>query len=149
MANTLQNSYITQALAPQTVAATTETTGTGIDTATLNGFSDVVFVLTSSAVTDTSGTFTVRESADNSTYDATAIATVTYAQTTTVVGTYMISVRLGGSRKRYLRVSHTSGSATSRIVGAIAVGCNPGTGVNGATEALRATNAGLLGRSVI
>jgi hypothetical protein len=148
MANTLQNSYITQALAPQTVAATTETTGTGVDTATLNGFSDVVFVLTSSSVTDTSGTLTVRESADNSTYDATAIATVTYNQTS-AVGTYMISVRLGGSRKRYLRVSHTSGSATSRIVGAIAVGCNPGTGVNGATEALRATNAGLVARSVI
>jgi hypothetical protein len=61
----------------------------------------------------------------------------------------MISVRLGGSRKRYLRVSHTSASSTSRIVAAIAIGCNPGTGVNGATEALRATNAGLLGRSVI
>jgi len=148
MANTLQNSYITQALAPQTVAATTETTGTGVDTATLNGFSDVVFVLTSSSVTDTSGTLTVRESADNSTYDATAIATVTYNQTS-AVGTYMISVRLGGSRKRYLRVSHTSGSGTSRIVAAIAVGCNPGTGVNGATEALRATNAGLVARAVI
>jgi len=148
MANTLQNSYITQALAPQTVAAATETTGTGVDTSTLNGFSDVVFVLTSSSVSDTSGTLTVRESADNSTYDSTAIATVTYNQTS-AVGTYMISVRLGGSRKRYLRVSHTSGSGTSRIVAAIAVGCNPGTGVNGATEALRATNAGLVARSVI
>lgn len=147
--NILQNSLITQALAPQTVAATTETTGTAIDlqNTTLLGFSEIVFVLTSSSVTDTTGTFVIKESADNSTY-GTAIASVTYNQTS-AVGTYMISVRTGGPRLRYLRVSHTSGSATSRIVGAIAIGVNPVGGVNGSTEATRATNAGLLGRAVI
>ena len=146
--NDLQNAYIAQALAPQSVAATTETTGTGLDTANLNGFSDVVFILTSASGTDTTGTFTVRESADNSTYDATAIASVTYNQTS-AVGTYLISVRLGGARKRYLRCSHTAGNATARVVGAVVIGLNPGTGVNGATEALRATNAGLVARAVI
>lgn len=148
--NILQNSLITQALAPQTVAATTETTGTAIDlqSTSLLGFSDIVFILTSSAIADTSGTFVVKESADNSTYSA-AIATVTYAQSTAVVGTYMISVRTGGARLRYLRVSHTSGSASSRIVGAVAIGVNPVGGVNGSSEPARATAAGLLGRAVI
>jgi hypothetical protein len=147
--NILQNSLITQALAPQTVAATSETTGTAIDlqNTTLLGFSEIVFVLTSSSVTDTTGTFVIKESADNSTY-GTAIATVTYNQTS-AVGTYMISVRTGGPRLRYLRISHTSGSATSRIVGAVAIGVNPVGGINGSTETLRATNAGLLGRAVI
>lgn len=147
--NILQNSLITQALAPQTVAATTETTGTAIDlqSTSLLGFSEIVFVLTSSSVTDTTGTFVIKESADNSTYSA-AIATVTYNQTT-AVGTYMISVRTGGNRLRYLRLSHTSGSATSRIVGAIAIGVNPVGGVNGSSEAARATAAGLIARAVI
>lgn len=147
--NDLQNSLITQALAPQAVAATTETTGTAIDlrNATLGGYSDLVFILTSASGTDTSGTFAVKESDDNSSYGS-AIASVTYNQTA-AVGTYMISVRLGGARKRYLRCSHTAGNATSRVVGAIAIGLNPAHGVNGSTEALRATNAGLVARAVI
>lgn len=90
--NPLQNSLITQALAPQAVAATTETTGTVIDLqsstlAALGGFSDIVFILTSASGTDTSGTFVVKESSDNSTYTAITNATVTYNQTA-AVGTY-------------------------------------------------------------
>lgn len=151
--NALQNSLITQALAPQAVAATTETTGTVIDLqsstlAALGGFSDIVFILTSATGTDTSGTFVVKESSDNSTYTAITGATVTYNQTA-AVGTYMISVQTGGPRQRYLRVSHTAGTATSRVVGAVAIGINPCNGINGSSEATRATNAGLVARAVV
>lgn len=151
--NALQNSLITQALTPQAVAATTETTGTVIDLqsstlAALGGFSDIVFILTSATGTDTSGTFVVKESSDNVTYTAITNATVTYTQNPGV-GTYMISVQTGGPRQRYLRCSHTAGSATSRAVAAIAIGINPCNGVNGSSEATRATNAGLAARAVV
>lgn len=151
--NPLQNSLITQALTPQAVAATTETTGTVIDLqsttlAALGGFSDIIFILTSASGTDTSGTFVVKESSDNSTYTAITNATVTYNQTS-AVGTYMISVQTGGPRQRYLRVSHTAGTATSRAIGAIAIGINPCNGINGSTEAARATAAGLVARAVV
>ena len=151
--NPLQNSLITQALSPQAIAATTETVGTVIDLqsstlAALGGFSDIVFILTSASGSDTTGTFLVKESSDNSTFTAITNATVTYNQTS-AVGTYMISVQTGGPRLRYLRCSHTAGSATSRVIGAIAIGINPCNGINGSTEAARATAAGLVARAVV
>lgn len=146
----LQNSFITQALAPQAVAATTETTGTVIDlqNATYGGFASIVFILTSASGTDTSGTFVVKESSDNSTYTTISGATVTYNQTS-AVGTYMIHVTLGGPRLRYLRVSHTAGTATSRAIAAVAIGVFPANGVTGTTEAARATSQGLVARAVV
>jgi hypothetical protein len=150
MANALQNSYITQALTPQSVAATTETTGTVIDLQGVTNtgtFSDIVFILTSATGSDTTGTFVVKEGTDGSTF-STTVGSVTYNQSS-AVGTYMISIRLGGPRARYLRCSHTAGNATARVIAAIAVGCNPAYGVNGSSEALRATNAGLVARTVV
>jgi hypothetical protein len=61
----------------------------------------------------------------------------------------MISVQTGGPRQRYLRCSHTAGTATSRVIGAVAIGINPCNGVNGSTEAARATAAGLVARAVV
>lgn len=144
----MQNAYIVNAIAPQAIASSSEQLGSAIDlqNATLGQFSDLTFVLTTDNVA-TVTTFVIKESSDNSTYTAITSATVT--TTSATAGTYMINVSLGGPRLRYMKVSLTASNSTSHVVGCVAIGGFPAFGVNGTTEALRATNAGLVARAVV
>ena len=145
--NNLQNSYVYQALTPQALASTSELLGTAIDASKLGSFSDLVFFVSTSSTVGTL-TVVVKESATT----GGSYATITGTSLTMVpstAGTSMISVRLGGARLGFFKISITSDDATSRSLSAIALGVNPTQGVLGSTEALRATNAGLLKRTVV
>ena len=144
--NQLQNSYVYTALTPQALASTSELLGTAIDASKLGSFSDLVFFVSTSSVVGTV-TVVIKESATSGGTYTTTGATLTLAPST--AGTSMLSVRLGGARLGFFKISCTSDDATSRLLSSVAIGINPTTGVNGATEALRATNAGLLKRSVV
>jgi hypothetical protein len=145
--NDLQNAYVTTAYTPAALASTSESLGPAIDVSSLGGFSDAVFFITTSS---TAGAVTVaiKESATSGgSYTTITNATVTLAAST--AGVAMISVRLGGPRLGFFKVSFTAATADSRVLSAVVVGLNPNYGVNGSTEALRATNAGLLSRAVV
>lgn len=145
--NDLQNSYVTTAYTPAALASLTESLGPAIDVSSLGGFSDAVFFITTNS---TAGAVTVviKESATSGgSYTTITGSTITLAAST--AGTAMISVRLGGPRLGFFKVSFTAATTDSRILSAVVVGLNPGLGVNGSTEALRATNAGLLSRAVV
>jgi len=145
--NILHNSYITPAYTPAALASTSESLGTAIDVSSLGGFSDVAFLVSTSSQLGTV-TVAIKESATSGgSYTAITNATVTLAAST--AGVSMITVRLGGPRLGFLKVSFTASTADSRVLSAVAIGVNPANGVNGSTEALRATNAGLLSRAVV
>jgi hypothetical protein len=144
----MQNSYITSVYLNGTASGTSELLSTKVDlkNSTLGAFSNLTFVL-STLATDTAVTFVIKESSDDSTYTAISGATIT---TTAAGGVYMIDVSLGGPRLRYYKVSITpSTSVAARTLSCIAIGSNPAFGVNGDTEATRATNAGLVSRVVV
>jgi hypothetical protein len=145
--NTLQNAYVFNALAPQALAATTELLGSAIDLSQLGGLDTIVYYVSTNSITG-DVTVAVKESATTGgTYTAITNATTTLVASN--AGTTMISVKLGGARLGFQKISLTAATATSRQVSAIAIATNPAFGVNGSTEALRATNAGLLSRAVV
>jgi hypothetical protein len=144
---TLQNSYIKTAYTPAALASSSESLGAAIDLAQLGGLDTVVYLITTSS---TAGAVTVaiKESATSGgSYAAITGATVTLAAST--AGVAMISVKLGGPRLGFQKISFTAATTDSRVLSAVVIGTNPAQGVNGATEALRATNAGLLSRAVV
>ena len=146
----MQNSYIVNAFFPQLAAGTAEILGTKIDVqnSTLGTFSNLTFILSTAAADSGAVTFAIKESSDDSTYTAISGASITTTASTN--GTYMIDVNLGGPRLRYYKVSVTPATnVTTRILNCVCVGSNPALGVNGATETLRATNAGLVARAVV
>jgi hypothetical protein len=145
----IHNALITTAYAPAAVAASGTTTGTAIDLTTLNGFSEICFILTTTAVVDTGNIFFIRTSdASGGTYADVTGATITLTSNT--AGTYLISIRLNNAALlRFVRVSYTTATATSRTVSVVAVGLNPSNGVRGSTEAARATSGGLVARALI
>lgn len=145
--NDLQNSYVTTAYTPAALAATTESLGPAIDVTSLGGFSDAVFFITTSSTAGTVAVAIKESATSGGTYAAITNASVTLAAS--AAGVAMISVRLGGPRLGFLKVSFTASSADSRVLSAVVVGLNPNYGANGSTEALRATNAGLLSRAVV
>lgn len=143
----LQNSYIATAYTPAALASTSESLGSAIDLAKLGGLDTIVYIVNTNS---TAGAVTVaiKESdATGGTYTAISGATVTLAAST--AGTAMISVKLGGPRLQFQKISFTAATADSRVLSATYIGTNPAFGVNGSTEALRATNAGLLSRAVV
>ncbi len=144
---TLQNSYIKTAYTPAALASSSESFGTAIDLAQLGGLDSAVYLITTSS---TAGDVTVKinESATSG-GSYTAITNATVTLTASVAGVAMISVKLGGPRLRYQKISFTAATTDSRVLSAVVIGTNPAQGVNGATEALRATNAGLLSRAVV
>lgn len=145
--NDLQNAYVTTAYTPAALASMSESLGPAIDVSSLGGFSDAVFFITTSS---TAGAVTVviKESATSGgSYTTITGSTITLAAST--AGVAMISVRLGGPRLGFFKVSFTAATTDSRVLSAVVVGLNPNYGVNGSTEALRATNAGLLSRAVV
>lgn len=145
----IHNALITTAYTPAAVAAAGTTTGTAIDLTTLNGFSEICFILTQTQVVDTGNIFFIRTSdASGGTYTDVVGATITL--TSNVAGTYLISIRLNNPNlQRFVRVSYTALTSTSRTVSVVAVGLNPSNGVRGSNEAARATSAGLVARAAI
>ena len=143
----LQNSYVFNALAPQALASTSELLGSALDLSQLGGLDTIVYYVSTNSITG-DVTVVVKESATTGgTYTAITGATTTLVASN--AGTTMISVKLGGSRLGFQKLSLTAATATSRQVAAIAIATNPAQGVNGSTEATRATNAGLLSRAVV
>ena len=144
---TLQNSYVFNALTPQALAATTELLGTAIDLSQLGGLDSITYYVSTNSIAG-DVTVVVKESATTGgTYAAITNATTTLLGSN--AGTTMIAVKLGGARLGFQKISLTAASATSRVLSAVAIATNPAQGVNGSTEALRATNAGLLSRAVV
>lgn len=145
----LHNALITTAYPAAAVASAATTTGTAIDLTTLNGFSEIGFILTQTAVVDTGNVFFIRTSdASGGSYADVVGASITLTSNT--AGTYLITIRLNNPNlQRFVRVSYTAGTATSRTVAVVAVGLNPSNGVRGSNEAARATSAGLVARAAI
>lgn len=143
----LQNSYIATAYTPAALAATSESLGSAIDLAKLGGLDSIVYLISTSATTGNVTVAIKESSASGGTYTAITGATVTL--TGGVAGTAMISIKLGGPRLQFQKISFTAATNDSRVLSATYIGTNPAQGVNGATEALRATNAGLLSRAVV
>jgi len=143
----LQNSYITTAYTPAALASTSESLGAAIDLSQLGGLSEINFLVTTSSQLGTV-TVAIKESATSGgTYTAISGATVTLAAST--AGVAMICVQLGGPRLGFQKISMTASTVDSRVLSAVAIGGDPVKGVSGSTEALRATNAGLLSRAVV
>jgi len=146
----LQNSYIVSAYLNGAASGTSELLSTKVDllNSTLGAFSNLTFILSTAAADGGTVAFVIKESSDDSTY--TAITNASITTTASTAGTYMIDVNLGGPRLRYYKVSLTpSTSVATRTLSCVAIGSNPAFGVNGATEATRATNAGLVARAVV
>lgn len=145
--NTLQNSYITTAYTPAAYASTSETLGPAIDLAQLGGLGEVTYLLTTSSQLGTVAVAIKESATSGGSYTTITGATLTLAAST--AGTAMLCVQLGGSRLGFQKISLTPSTADSRVVSATVIGTDPAQGVNGSTEALRATNAGLLSRAVV
>ena len=145
--NDLQNSYVTTAYTPAALASMSESLGPAIDVSSLGSFSDAVFFISTSSTAGTVAVAIKESATSGGSYAAITGASVSLAAST--AGVAMISVRLGGSRLGFLKVSFTASTTDSRVLSAVVVGLNPALGVNGSTEALRATNAGLLSRAVV
>jgi hypothetical protein len=146
----MQNSYIVSTYLSGAASGTSELLSTKVDlnNSTLGSFSNLTFILSTAAADGGAVTFTIKESSDDSTY--TAISGATLTTTASTAGTYMIDVNLGGPRLRYYKVSLTPATnVATRTLSCIAIGTNPAFGVNGASEATRATNAGLVARAVV
>jgi len=143
----MQNAYIVTAYTPAALASSSESLGTAIDLSQLGGLAEVTYLITTNS---TAGAVTVaiKESATTGgSYTAITNATVTLAAST--AGTAMITIQLGGHRLGFQKISFTAATTDSRVLSAVVIGGNPVKGVAGSTEALRATNAGLLSRAVV
>jgi hypothetical protein len=133
-------------------------TGTAFDTSVLGGLGEAACIVTFGNVAADTTVLKIEESDDNSSWaDVTSGGFSGTALPTAAAGDnklWLFHVELGGSRKRYLRVSCTPGAAAT-LYGAVWIGLNPAQGINGSTEIARgaAQNLGnsssLLGRIVL
>lgn len=134
-------------------------TGTAFDTSVLGGLGEAACIVTFGAIGAANvSVLKIEESDDNSSWgDVTGGGFTSTALPDATNGDnklWLFHVELGGSRKRYLRVSCTSG-AVATLYGAVWIGLNPAQGINGSNEIARgaAQNLGnsssLLGRIVL
>ena len=157
---TLLNTYFkdgTSTGGPLDINGTTNT-GTAFDTSVLGGLGEAACIVTFGNVAADTTAIKVEESNDNSAW--VDVTNGGFTSTALPAGTggdnkqWLFHFELGGSRRRYLRVTCTAGAAAT-LYGAVWIGLNPAQGINGSTEVARgaAQNLGnsssLLGRIVL
>jgi hypothetical protein len=133
-------------------------TGTAFDTSVLGGLGEAACIVTFGNVAADTTVLKIEESDNNSDWSNVTNGGFSGVDLPLATGgdnkLWLFHVELGGSRKRYLRVSCTPGAAAT-LYGAVWIGLNPAQGVNGSTEIARgaAQNLGasssLLGRIVL
>ena len=159
MSNILLNAYFsggTSTGGPLDINGTTNA-GTAFDTAKLNGFGEAAAIVTIGNIAADSTVLKVQHSDDNSTWADVTGAAFSGAALPTAAGgdnrQWLLHFRMGGTLKRYLRVSATAGAGAT-LYGVVWIGLHGGTGVNGSTETARSIAQNLgdgtnLGRVVI